>query len=259
MKYIGTKLSSETQTPPSSGWEQVEATRQRGLMGFHVYRADAVDAARAADASQMEMLRAEIAVLRGAECEAAGDGPCGICVKCKDRQIAALSAQVEQQKALVLKQTLSEKTPPSSGWEQGMCRDGAPHYCPNCDNTFVAQRAADASQIAYLRLLLARADEGIQQGQACRSEAEFTAWTHDAQNYRPKLDDVGREAVALHSRLEVAEAQVAADASQIAALQESEQAVIESARAWAERAEAAEARVSALSAQVTEIKARAGQ
>ena len=28
------------------------------------------------------------------------------------------------------KDTMSEPT-------QGMCRNGAPHYCPNCDNTFV--------------------------------------------------------------------------------------------------------------------------
>ncbi len=41
-----------------------------------------------------------------------------------------------------------------------------------------------------LREALKLADEGIQRGQACRNEGEFTRWMREVQAYRPKAVDV---------------------------------------------------------------------
>ena len=47
-----------------------------------------------------------------------------------------------------------------------------------------SQQASHEALVAALR----KADEAIQRGQACRSEAEFARWMHESQSARPSAE-----------------------------------------------------------------------
>ena len=60
------------------GYEQNEPPIVRGALDAQAAAEKELFALRHVN----EMLQAEVNVLRGVECEADGDGPCGVCVKC---------------------------------------------------------------------------------------------------------------------------------------------------------------------------------
>jgi hypothetical protein len=55
---------------------------------------DKLEQENAALKDQLEIKQAEVDVLRGVDCEANGDGPCGICVKCLRAQVERLTRPV---------------------------------------------------------------------------------------------------------------------------------------------------------------------
>ncbi len=62
--------------------EEIDALKQEKHPEMMALRADAVLATFAQYNERIASLQAEVDVLRGVDCEADGDGPCGVCIKC---------------------------------------------------------------------------------------------------------------------------------------------------------------------------------
>jgi hypothetical protein len=67
--------------------------------------------------------------------------------------------------------------------EQGMCRNGAPHYCPNCDNTFVDHSA----ELTTLRAEQESARTVYANIEAWLSEHAVKVETHDWAHFKQSL------------------------------------------------------------------------
>jgi hypothetical protein len=103
-----------------------------GLLGT-VARLEGQRAAlEAAQREQGERLKAEIDVLRGVDCCADGDGPCGVCVKC-----AATGRHVAKQPAppAPAQQAACDERCVGRGTAEGFgCGDLPPHSKTKCDD-----------------------------------------------------------------------------------------------------------------------------
>ena len=67
--------------------------------------------------------RAEVDVLRGVDCEADGDGPCGVCIKCKVKEARAEGAREARKVAIdAYHDAQTNGCDPNGAWE---CAIGA--------------------------------------------------------------------------------------------------------------------------------------
>jgi len=76
----------------------------------------------------------------------------------------------------------------SQDWESGYNEVDSIEFEGLCVVHTVDDFERMANKLQELRQALKNADEGIQKGQACRSEAEFTKWMREVSSHRPHAD-----------------------------------------------------------------------
>ncbi len=96
--------------------------------------------------------------------------------------------QIAARKKVIRMQAIVEKFSPTvAQWrEHGKLAEELAWLVP----TLLDELSTLRAEQTRLREALKLADEGIQRGQACRNEGEFTRWMREVQAYRPKAVDV---------------------------------------------------------------------
>ena len=74
--------------------ERDEALKELEQPRIHRARNERLESENATLKAQLEQITAERDVLRGVDCEADGDGPCGVCIKCYKRKLEQMQKPV---------------------------------------------------------------------------------------------------------------------------------------------------------------------
>lgn len=129
--------------------DEIDALRQQPHPELMAVRADALLATIDQDQAKIDALEAEVSVLRGVDCEADGDGPCGVCLKCAKKPNGVL---LEAAKAMLELLTAHQS-------KDGACTCASVvGWCPVCGPHDVQDRLRVAIQDPMLAKYLQEKD-----------------------------------------------------------------------------------------------------
>lgn len=186
-----------SETPRPDPWEKVQRCGEcsDGTVVDHpdapYYIADSVDAARAADAARHQQ---EIADLKNQIIDLGARVAMADIERREATQQAETIRQLQAQLHSEQERRVAAQEAITLTWEPRCAtltqeRDEEARAFKRAakDRDICRQKRVDLeAHCATLTAALKRADEAIQAGQACRSEAEFTRWMRESQAMRPQ-------------------------------------------------------------------------